>query len=46
MGVAMPLINALAFDLSTPRLRAYNSNLGMQMFQGGFSWGLCWRDPC
>jgi MFS family permease len=39
LGVAMPLMNALAFDLSTPRLRAYNSNLGMQMFQGGFFLG-------
>ncbi|MFH1035681.1 MAG: MFS transporter [Pseudomonadota bacterium] len=39
LGVAMPLINALAFDLSAPRLRAFNSNLGMQMFQGGFFLG-------
>jgi MFS family permease len=39
LGVAVPLINALAFDLSTPRLRSYNSNLGMQMFQGGFFLG-------
>ncbi len=36
MGVAMPLINSLLFDFSKPKLRAFNSNIGIEMFQGGF----------
>ncbi|MCU0580640.1 MAG: MFS transporter, partial [Desulfobacterota bacterium] len=35
-GVVMPVLNALLFDRSGPKLRAFNSNLGLQMFQGGF----------
>jgi len=38
-GVAMPLFNAVLFDLSPPRLRAFNANLGMEMFTGGFFLG-------
>ncbi len=38
-GMAMPLFNALLFDLSPPRLKALNANLGLQMFQGGFFLG-------
>jgi predicted MFS family arabinose efflux permease len=38
-GVAMPLFNGLMFDLSEPGLRAFNTNLGFQMFQGGFFLG-------
>ncbi|MBU2549196.1 MAG: MFS transporter [Proteobacteria bacterium] len=38
-GVSMPLLNALMFDLSPPEFRAFNTNLGMQMFQGGFFLG-------
>ncbi len=36
IGVAMPLINSLLFDVSKPKLRAFNSNIGIEMFQGGF----------
>jgi MFS family permease len=32
----MPVLNALLFDCSTTRLRAFNTNLGLQMFQTGF----------
>ncbi|RPI74640.1 MAG: MFS transporter [Desulfobacteraceae bacterium] len=35
-GVAMPVLNALLFDISAPHLKALNTNLGVQMFQGGF----------
>ena len=35
-GVAMPVLNALLFDCSTTRMRAFNTNLGLQMFQTGF----------
>ncbi|MCB2168918.1 MAG: MFS transporter [Deltaproteobacteria bacterium] len=35
-GVAMPALNALLFDISEERFRALNTNLGMEMFQGGF----------
>ena len=35
-GVVMPVLNALLFDRSRPKLRAFNTNLGLQMFQGGF----------
>ncbi len=38
-GVAMPLVNALLFDFSQPRYRALNTNLGLEMFQGGFFLG-------
>lgn len=38
-GIAMPVFNALLFDISKPRLRAFNTNLGFQMFQGGFFLG-------
>jgi MFS family permease len=38
-GVVMPVLNALMFDLSPPRLRGLNTNLGVQMFQGGFFLG-------
>jgi predicted MFS family arabinose efflux permease len=35
-GIAMPVFNGLMFDISKPRFVAFNSNLGLQMFQGGF----------
>ncbi len=35
-GVVMPVLGALLFDCSRPKLRAFNTNLGLQMFQGGF----------
>lgn len=38
-GVAMPVFNGLMFDVSSARLRAFNLNLGLQMFQGGFFLG-------
>jgi MFS family permease len=38
-GVAMPVLNALMFDVSPARLRGFNTNLGVQMFQGGFFLG-------
>lgn len=38
-GVAMPVLNALMFDVSPPNLRGLNTNLGVQMFQGGFFLG-------
>lgn len=38
-GVAMPVFNGLMFDMSTPKYRAFNINLGLQMFQGGFFLG-------
>ncbi len=38
-GVALPLLNGLLFDLSEPRLRPLNANLGLEMFQGGFFLG-------
>jgi predicted MFS family arabinose efflux permease len=39
IGAAMPLINSLLFDFSKPKLRAFNSNIGVEMFQGGFFLG-------
>jgi len=36
MGISMPLINSLIFDFSSAKLRSFNSNLGIEMFQGGF----------
>jgi predicted MFS family arabinose efflux permease len=38
-GVAMPVFNGLMFDISRPRCRSMNTNLGMQMFQAGFFFG-------
>jgi len=38
-GVVMPVLNALMFDVSPPHLRGLNTNLGVQMFQGGFFLG-------
>ena len=38
-GVAFPVLNALMFDISPVRFRALNTNLGFQMFQGGFFLG-------
>jgi predicted MFS family arabinose efflux permease len=38
-GIVMPVLNALLFDISQPDMRAFNTNLGLQMFQGGFFFG-------
>lgn len=38
-GIAMPVFNGLMFDVSKPRVRAFNINLGLQMFQAGFFLG-------
>ncbi|MEW6264637.1 MAG: MFS transporter [Thermodesulfobacteriota bacterium] len=38
-GVAMPVFNGLMYDLSATRYKAFNINLGLQMFQGGFFLG-------
>jgi predicted MFS family arabinose efflux permease len=38
-GIAMPVFNGLMFDVSRPRFRAFNINLGLQMFQAGFFLG-------
>lgn len=38
-GVAMPVFNGLMFDWSKPEFRALNTNLGLQMYQGGFFLG-------
>ncbi|EKD39937.1 MAG: hypothetical protein ACD_75C00239G0001 [uncultured bacterium] len=38
-GIAMPVFNGLMFDVSKPRFRALNINLGLQMFQAGFFLG-------
>ena len=35
-GIAMPVFSSLLFDVSAPEFRAFNTNLGQQMFQGGF----------
>lgn len=35
-GVIMPILNAWLFDISPPRLKAFNTNLGVQMLQGGY----------
>ena len=32
----MPVFNGLMFDISGPRFKSMNTNLGMQMFQAGF----------
>lgn len=38
-GIVMPVFNGLLFDVSAPRFRALNINLGLQMLQGGFFLG-------
>ncbi len=38
-GVGMPVFNGLMFDLSEPKFKAMNTNLGLQMFQGGYFLG-------
>ena len=38
-GIAMPVLNGLMFDVSPTRFRAFNINLGMQMFQAGYFLG-------
>lgn len=35
-GLAMPMLSGLMFDISEPKLRALNTNLSMEMFQGGY----------
>ncbi len=39
LGGAMPLFNAIIFDISPPAMRAMNANLGMLMFQAGLFMG-------
>lgn len=34
-GISMPLLNGLLFDLSPKKFRPLNTNLGVEMFQGG-----------
>jgi predicted MFS family arabinose efflux permease len=38
-GVAMPVFNGILFDISEKKFQAFNTNLGMQIFQGGFFLG-------
>jgi predicted MFS family arabinose efflux permease len=38
-GAAMPLMNALMFDISPPAMRSLNTNLSMIMFQAGLFLG-------
>ncbi len=38
-GIIMPLLNAMAFDASPPRLRGVNLNLTLVAMQGGFFLG-------
>ncbi|MDQ7784186.1 MAG: MFS transporter [Desulfomonilaceae bacterium] len=38
-GVTMPMLSGLVFDISEPKLRAMNTNLSMEMFQGGYFLG-------
>ncbi|MBI4632734.1 MAG: MFS transporter [Deltaproteobacteria bacterium] len=38
-GIVMPVLNALMFDISPVHFRGLNTNLGVQMFQGGFFLG-------
>lgn len=38
-GLAMPMVNALIFDLSKPEMRSFATNLGYEVFQGGFFLG-------
>ena len=35
-GVLSPAMNAMIFDVSEPRFRAMNTNLGFEMMQGGY----------
>ncbi len=35
-GVILPVLNARMFDVSPIEFRAFNTNLGLQMFQAGF----------
>ncbi len=35
-GVALPVFNGLLFDLSSPKYKAFNTNLGFQMYQAGY----------
>lgn len=44
-GIAMPVFNGLMFDVSKPRFRAFNINLGLQMFQAGFFLGPIFGAP-
>jgi predicted MFS family arabinose efflux permease len=38
-GLAMPMVNAILFDLSKPEMRSFATNLGYEVFQGGFFLG-------
>jgi len=38
-GITMPMLSGLVFDISEPKLRALNTNLSMEMFQGGYFLG-------
>jgi len=38
-GVGLPLLNSLIFEYSEPGLRPFNTNFGLEMFQGGFFLG-------
>ncbi len=38
-GLTMPILSGLVFDISEPKFRALNSNLSMEMFQGGYFLG-------
>jgi predicted MFS family arabinose efflux permease len=38
-GVAMPLMNALMYEISPPRFRGLNVNLAVEMIDGGFFLG-------
>jgi MFS family permease len=35
-GIGIPLLSGLMFDISPPDLRGLNTNLSMEMFQGGY----------
>ena len=35
-GIALPVFNGLLFDLSHPKYKAFNTNLGFQMYQAGY----------
>ena len=35
-GIALPVFNGLVFDISAPKYRALNTNLGFQMYQLGY----------
>jgi MFS family permease len=38
-GVILPLLSAFLFDLSLPKMRSFNTNLGFTAFQAGFLLG-------